>query len=70
MKKAMSQGMKILFEHPKLYTSALRFAPIANYVPSFLTNIKLNEWCKYHTMPEFAPKSFHQLWSSGKVKEK
>ena len=68
MKKAMSGGMKIMFDNPSLYTSALRLAPVANYIPSFLTNIKLNAWCKYHTMPEFAKQSFHQLWKSGKMK--
>jgi L-lactate dehydrogenase complex protein LldF len=69
MKKAMSGGMKIMFGSPTLYQSALKMAPLANYIPSFLTNINLNAWCKYHTMPEFG-KSFHQLWKSGKVKGK
>jgi L-lactate dehydrogenase complex protein LldF len=65
----MSGGMKIMFGSPTLYQSALKMAPLANYIPSFLTNINLNVWCKYHTMPEFG-KSFHQLWKSGKVKGK
>ena len=68
MKKAMSQGMKILFQNPKLYTTALKFAPLANSLPSFLTGIKLNAWCKYHTMPHFASKSFHEMWKKGEVK--
>ena len=68
MKKAMSQGMKILFQNPKLYTTALKFAPLANSLPSFLTDIKLNAWCKYHTMPHFASKSFHEMWKKGEVK--
>ena len=68
MKKAMSAGMKVLFDRPSLYTAALRFAPLANYAPSFLTDVKLNAWCKYHAMPEFAKESFHTLWKKGKVK--
>ena len=68
MKKMMSQGMKQLFEHPALYSSALRVAPVANYIPSFLTDIKLNTWCKYHAMPKFAKESFHTLWKKGKIK--
>ncbi|MCQ2267309.1 MAG: LUD domain-containing protein [Bacteroidaceae bacterium] len=68
MKKAMSQGMKVMFENPGLYTTALKFAPLANHMPSFLTDIKLNAWCKHHTMPEFAKESFHSLWKKGKVK--
>ena len=69
MKKLMSNGMQTMFEHPGLYTTALGFAPLANWMPAFLTNIKANAWCKHHTMPEFAPKSFHKLWKSGKVKK-
>ena len=65
--KAMSQGMKVMFESPGLYTTALKMAPLANYVPSFITGIKLNAWCKHHTMPEFK-ESFHSLWKKGKVK--
>ena len=62
MKKAMSKGMKLMFENPRLYTTALKFAPIANGLPSFLTNNRLNLWCKHHAMPQFAKKSFHEQW--------
>ena len=68
IKKTMSNGMKVLFEHPSLYTTALRFAPLANTVPAFITGIKLNAWCKYHAMPVFAKESFHTLWKKGKIK--
>lgn len=68
MKKAMSQGMKVMFDSPRLYTTALKFAPMANYIPSFLTDIRLNAWCKGHAMPEFASESFHSLFKKGKVK--
>jgi len=33
MKKMMSGGMKYLFDHPAIYTTALRFAPLVNAVP-------------------------------------
>lgn len=68
IKKTMSNGMKVLFDHPSLYATALRFAPLANTVPSFITGIKLNAWCKYHAMPVFAKESFHTLWKKGKIK--
>ena len=67
MKKMMSVGMKVMFDSPSLYTTALKFAPIANHLPAFLTDIKLNAWCKHHTMPQFAKESFHSLWKKGKV---
>lgn len=65
MKKSMSSGMKVMFEHPSLYTSALRLAPIANYLPSWLTDIAMKPWCEGHNMPVFAKKSFHQIWKEG-----
>lgn len=68
IKKTMSKGMKVLFDHPSLYATALRFAPLANTVPAFITGIKLNAWCKYHAMPVFAKESFHTLWKKGKIK--
>ncbi len=68
IKKTMSNGMKVLFEHPSLYATALRFAPLANTVPAFITGVKLNAWCKYHAMPVFAKESFHTLWKKEKIK--
>ena len=65
MKKTMSEGMKVMFDHPGLYTAALRMAPFANHMPSWLTGIAMEPWCEAHDMPRFAKKSFHQLWKSG-----
>ncbi|WP_048798154.1 lactate utilisation protein LutB domain-containing protein, partial [Segatella buccae] len=68
VKKAMSTGMEVLFNHPGLYTSALRLAPLANVVPESLTHFsRLNPWGIGHAKPEFARKSFHELWKEGKV---
>ena len=67
MKKIMSKGMAALFEHPSLYTSALRCAPMVNHLPECLTNIKINTWCEGHAMPVMAKASFHELWKKGLV---
>ncbi len=69
MKKSMSMVMRFLFNHPAVYTGALRMAPIVNHLPSFMTDIRLNTWSVGHAMPQFAKKSFHQLWKEGKVKK-
>lgn len=70
LKKAMSGGMKILFDRPGLYTTALRFAPLANVIPDSWTHIdSINAWGIGHTMPVFAKKSFHQLWKERKVED-
>lgn len=63
MKKVMSRGMSLLYNHPNLYTGALQWAPLANLVPDSLTRINsLNPWGIGHTKPEFAKKSFHRIW--------
>jgi len=43
-------------------------APLANWVPSPLMNIKLNPWADGHKMMEFPKETFHSLWKKGKVK--
>lgn len=65
MKRAMSQGMSVLFNNPSLYTAALKAAPLANAVPeALLRSRKLNAWSVGHAMPEFAKQSFHAWWKS------
>ena len=69
VKRAMSNGMKYLFDRPALYTTALKFAPLVNLVPECCTHFSnWHAWGIGHAMPEFAKKSFHQLWKEGKVK--
>ncbi|MGM9713194.1 MAG: lactate utilization protein B [Prevotella sp.] len=70
MKKTMSAGMQYVFERPVLYTTALRMAPWANHLPSFITSVKANAWAKGHSMPEFARMSFHEMWKRGMVDNK
>ncbi len=65
MKKAMSQGMKVMFDHPGLYTAALKVAPIGNCLPEWLKGMALEPWYYGHDIPRFAKKSFHQLWKEG-----
>ena len=65
MKKVMSKGMTLLFDNPTLYTTALRFAPLANLVPDALTQFsRLNPWSVGHTKPIFAKQSFHEWWKA------
>ena len=67
MKKIMSMGMSFLFNRPAVYTGALRMAPMANYVPTPLMNLKVNPWTYGHEMMTFPRKSFHQLWKEKKL---
>lgn len=70
MKKCMSKGMEELFNHPLLYSSALRLAPLANLIPDSLTHIRsLNPWGVGHAMPKFANESFQTMWKKGKLNQ-
>ena len=64
MKKAMSNGMATLFNHPQLYVNTLRLAPLANHVPHSLMHNCLNPWANGHEMMKFPKKSFHTLWKT------
>lgn len=69
LKKSMSEGMKVLFMHPSLYNTALKFAPLANYIPDGMTRFShLNPWSVGHEKPEFARESFHAMWKKGNIK--
>lgn len=68
MKKAMSAGMKIIFDRPALYSAALKFAPLTNVMPGFLMRNPLNGWAYGHEMPRFAKESFSKMWKKGEVK--
>jgi len=67
MKKCMSEGMALLFNHPALYTGALRLSPLVNWVPGPLIQSGLNPWAYGHQMMKFPKKSFHQLWKEKKL---
>ena len=68
-KKVMSKGMKFLFNHPALYNTSLKFAPLANVMPRFLMYSKLNAWGMGHEMMKFPKKSFQAMWRSGEVQK-
>lgn len=40
----MSGGMKFLMERPKLFNTALKFAPVVNNMPRFMIYNALNAW--------------------------
>lgn len=59
-KHAMSRGMQFLMERPRLFQTALRFAPLANHLPRFMVYNKLNPWGLYHELPRFVkPEKSH-----------
>ena len=60
--------MELLFNHPQVYTGALRLSPMVNWLPSPLLQSNLNPWAYAHQMLQFPQKSFDQLWKEGKVK--
>lgn len=62
MKKAMSTGMKYLFDRPGLYNTALKLAPLANHAPRWMMYNSLNAWGKGHEMPRFAKEPFHEVF--------
>ena len=66
-KKLMSQGMSLLFNHPGLYTGALRLSPMVNWIPGPLINLPVNPWAYGHKMMKFPKKSFHQIWKEKKL---
>lgn len=68
MKKTMSRGMKLIFDSPALYNTALKFAPLANHAPRLAVYNCLNAWGKGRELPEFAKESFQTMWKKGKVK--
>ena len=67
VKKGMSIGMGVLFNHPSLYTGALRLSPMVNWLPGPLKQCSLNPWAYGHQMMVFPKKSFHQLWKEKKL---
>ena len=69
MKKLMSKGMKVLFEHPSMFNAAMWAGPLVNVTPRALKYVSLNDWGKGRELPEFAEESFNALWKKHKVQE-
>lgn len=69
-KKNMSAGMKVLMEHPALFNTALRVAPLVNALPRFVKYNGLNDWGKGRELPKFAGETFNEMWKKHKVQGK
>ena len=68
-KKMMCKGMKMLYGSSAMYNTAMKFAPMANWVPDAMINCGLNPWAQGgHKMMKFPKNSFQELWKKGKVK--
>ena len=61
-KHLMSRGMQLVFEHPSLYHTALRFAPLANHMPHCMVQNAWNAWGAEREMPHFAAHTFNDLY--------
>lgn len=68
VKGAMSAGMKMVFDHPALYDTALKSSGVLNLATTSARLAGVSLWGKGRNMPEFAKESFHQMWKNGKVK--
>lgn len=62
MKKYLSMGLSLLYNHPSVYTGALSLSPLVNWLPGPLVQCSINPWAYAHQMMKFPQKSFHQLW--------
>ena len=60
-KRLMCNAMSILFGSPAMYKMATAVSPLANIVPSFIMNMKLNPWAEGHEMMKFPKKPFHSV---------
>ena len=68
-KKMMCKGMGVLFGSSGIYNTAMKFAPLANWVPGALMQSGINPWAQSgHKMMTFPKNSFQELWRKGKVK--
>ena len=67
-KKAMSGGMKFIFDRPGLYDNALKCSPLINAATASARNLSINLWGIGRNLPEFAKESFHDMWKNGKVR--
>ncbi|MBQ8127078.1 MAG: lactate utilization protein [Prevotella sp.] len=60
-KKLMCRGMSVLFGSPAVYKAATAVSPLANIIPPFLMNMKMNPWAEGHEMFKFPQKPFHEV---------
>lgn len=68
-KKFMVKGMDFAMGGPGRFYAAVGAARIAEYLPRFVLNNKLNPWYAYgRDIPHFARSTFNARWKAGKVK--
>ena len=68
MKKFISDTMEIVMEHPTVFNTALKIAPVVNSLPRPIVYCRMDTWGAGRELPEFARESFNRMWKSGKVK--
>lgn len=70
VKGLMSEGMKFMYTHNSIYNSALKLAPLFEYVPHFVIAAanNFNGWGKEREMPHFAKQNFNEWWKKNKKK--
>ena len=68
MKKFISDTMEIVMEHPAVFNTALKIAPVVNSLPRPIVYCRMDTWGAGRELPEFARESFNRMWKSGKVK--
>ena len=57
----VGRGMSVLYGHPAIYNAATGMASLANLVPPFIMNSRLNPWAYGHDMMKFPKKPFHEM---------
>lgn len=67
MKKVMSEGMGFIFDRPALYNVVLKYPLVINAAVKTSDLIGLKLWGKGRMMPEFAKKTFHEMWKNNKT---
>lgn len=67
MKKVMSEGMGFIFDRPALYNVVLKYPLVINAAVKTSDLIGLKLWGKGRMMPEFAKKTFHEMWKNYKT---
>ena len=60
-KKLLCKGMDVLYGSSALYKMATAVSPLANLIPPFLINCRLNPWAEGHEMMKSPKKPFHAI---------
>ena len=69
-KKAMCDGMNLMFSSSGLYKGATAVSPLLNMLPHSLLHCGLNPWAEGHEMMKFPRKPFHSMIKDLEKKER